>query len=213
MSFVLEDIEIPTVADDIGTVVEAMRPIDISYGRPMIEYMARIANPAVVFDETFDYTFQNANMLLMPFYMYGHRLEIANRLLQKDKDKVYKNQKFPLIALRMDIAEEVSKGVWSHSLNILIANYTDKKWNAEERMENIFLPVLYPIYKRFIYEVQNSGLFTWPGNQDFPEHTKIDRPFWGTENQEGNVKNIFNDPIDAIEIIGLKLNSTRKSNC
>jgi hypothetical protein len=205
---------VPKVVDDIGIVVSRMRPIGISYGEGMVEYMASIDNPSTTFDETFDYTYQNANMLLMPFYMFGHRIEIAKRLLDKDKDKVFKNQKYPLIALRMDIQESVSKGVWSYTLNLLIANYTDKKWNAEERMENIFKPVLYPIYERFMRELQFSGLFFWPGNQDFPEHTKVDRPFWGTDNQEGNVKNIFNDPIDAIEIIGLKLNSRSKNlNC
>lgn len=204
----------PVVTDDIGTVVAAMRGIDISYGTPMVEYMARIANPAIVFDETFDYTYQNPNMLLMPFYMYGHPLEIANRLTDKDKDKVTKRQKYPLIALRMDIQESVSKGIWSYTLNLLIANYNDKKWNAEERMANIFKPVLYPIYERFMEELRNSPLFFWPDNQDYPEHTKVDRPFYGTESPQGNVKNIFNDPIDAIEIIGLKLNQRVKNlNC
>jgi hypothetical protein len=192
----------PVVTDDIGTVISRMRPIGISYGTGMVEYMARIANPAVTFDHTFDYTFQNANMLLMPFYMYGHPLEIANRLLDKDKDRVYKYQKYPLIALKMDFEEPIKNGVKSLSLNLAILNFTDKKWNAEERMANIFKPVLYPIYERFMTELQNSGLFFWPGNQDYPEHTKIDRPYWGTANQQGNVKNIFNDPIDAIEIIG-----------
>ena len=203
---------IPVVADDIGEVVAAMRPIGIKYGKPMVEYMARINNPSTTFDETFDYTYQNANMLMMPFYMYGHRAEIAKRLLDKEKDKVYKFQKYPLIALRMDIQELVSKGIWSYTLNIAILNFTDKKWNAEERMVNIFKPVLYPIYERFMEELRNSDRFFWPGNQDYPEHTVILRPFWGTENQEGNVKNIFNDPIDAIEITGLRLNQRVKNN-
>lgn len=204
----------PKVVEDFGTVVSRMRPINISYGEGMVEYMASIDNPNLTFDDTFDYSFQNANMALMPFYMFGHRLEISKRLTEKDKDKVYKKQKYPLIALRMDIQESVSKGVWSYTLNLAIINYTDKKWNAEERMENIFKPVLYPIYERLMRELQFSGLFFWPGNQDYPEHTKIDRPFWGTENQEGNVKNIFNDPIDAIEILGLKLNQRSKNlNC
>ena len=204
---------IPVVVDDIAEVVAKMRPIDLSYGKPMIEYMYSIGNPGSTFDKTFDYTFQDKNMVLMPFFMAGHPLEIAQRLTDKDKDKVYKYQKYPLIALRMDIQESVSKGIWSYSLNILILNYTDKKWNAEQRMEKIFKPVLYPIYERFMGELRNSNLFFWPGNQDYPEHTKVDRPFWGTESQQqGNVKNIFNDPIDAIEIIGLKLNQ-RVKNC
>lgn len=203
---------IPVVVDDIGEVVAKMRPIGIKYGKPMVEYMASINNPSTTFDETFDYTFQNANMLLMPFFMAGHRMEIANRLTAKDKDKVFKYQKYPLIALRMDIQESVANGIWSYSLNIAILNYADKKLNAEERMEKVFKPVLYPIYERFMEELRNSSKFFWKGNQDYPEHTVILRPFWGTENQEGNVKNIFNDPIDAIEITGLKLNQ-RVKNC
>lgn len=187
------------VVDDIGVVVAAMRPIDNLYSQTMLDYMSNNA--------------ANTDLSLAPFYMYGHRREISNRLLEKDKDEVYMYQKYPLIALRMDIAETISNGVYSYSLNLAILNFTDKNWNAEERMTNIFKPVLYPLYERFMSELQNSGLFMWTGNQDYPEHTKIDRPFWGTDSQEGNVKNIFNDPIDAIEIIGLKLNSTRKSNC
>jgi hypothetical protein len=203
----------PIIVDDIGTVVARMRPVGIKYGRPMVEYMARIGNPEVVFDETFDYTFQNANMVLMPFYMYGHRMEINKRLLDKDKDKVYKYQKYPLIALRLDIPETVDKGIWSYSLNVLIMNFTDKKWNAEERYEHIFKPVLYPLYQRFLQEIADCGLFQWEGNLLTPDHTKIDRPFWGTASDEGNVKHIFDDPIDAIEIQGLKLLRQENLNC
>lgn len=203
---------IPVVVDDIAEVVAKMRPIDLSYGKPMIEYMYSIGNPGSTFDKTFDYTFQDKNMVLMPFFMAGHRMEISKRLTDKDKDKVFKYQKYPLIALRMDIQESVAKGIWSYSLNIAILNYADRKLNAEERMEKVFKPVLYPIYERFMEELRNSTKFFWSGNQDYPEHTVILRPFWGTENQEGNVKNIFNDPLDGIEIVNLKLNQ-RVKNC
>lgn len=203
---------IPVVVDDIAEVVAKMRPIGIKYGKPMVEYMASINNPSTTFDETFDYTFQNANMLLMPFFMAGHRMEISKRLTDKDKDKVFKYQKYPLIALRMDIQESVAKGIWSYSLNIAILNHADRKLNAEERMEKVFKPVLYPIYERFMEELRNSTKFFWSGNRDYPEHTVILRPFWGIENQEGNVKNIFNDPLDGIEIVNLKLNQ-RVKNC
>lgn len=199
------NLTVPIVTDDIGTVVSRMRPINDAddYGQGMINYLDSINASA-------------SNRLLMPFYMHGHRKEINKRLLDKTKDSVFKNQKYPLIALRQDIPEQVEKGIWHYSLNILIANYNDRKWNSEERKENIFKPVLYPLYERFLAELGRSGLFFWPanGNLDYPEHTKVDRPFFGTEDQEGNVKNIFDDPIDAIEIIGLKVNQRSKNlNC
>lgn len=186
------------VVDDIGTVVNSMRPLDNSYGNGMIDYLTSIG--------------QNENNDLKPFYMYGHRLEISNRLLDKDKDMVYKYQKYPLIALRMDFPERVVDGMWQYTLNLAILTYTEKNYNAEERYTNVFKPVLYPLYERFLKVVRESGLFTWPGDQEYIPHTKYDRPFWGISEREGNSKNIFNDPLDAIELVDLKLNQ-RIKNC
>jgi len=186
------------IVDDIGTVVEAMRPLDVSYGQDLLDYMA--AKQA------------NTGLTDAPFYMYGHRLEIANRLLEKDADKTNKFKKYPLIALRMDIAETVRGNVVDYNLNIAILSYTDSNYNAEERYTNIFRPVLYPLYERFFEELKASGLFMWTGNQAKPLHTKFDRPFWGTPSAEANQKQIFNDPLDAIEIIDLKI-SSRQNRC
>jgi hypothetical protein len=173
-----------------------MRPVDVSYGQDMLDYM--------------DDVHPGSDTDLMPFYMYGHRLEIANRLTEKTKDPVFKYQKYPLIALRLPVTEFVSDGMWRFTLNIAILTFTDKKYTSDQRYEHVFRPVLYPLYQRFLEEIRNSGLFVWPQDQEFPEHTKIDRLYWGTQYSEGNEKNIFNDPIDAIEIIDLKLNQVVK---
>ena len=61
-------------------------------------------------------------------------------------------------------------------------------------------------------ELRNSNLFFWPGNQGLPGAYESGPSLLGTESQQGNVKNIFNDPIDAVELIGLKLNQ-RVRNC
>lgn len=185
------------IVDDIGTVVEAMRPVDVSYGQDMVDYMST--------------NHPSSDTELMPFYLYGHRLEIANRLKEKEKDLVFKYQKYPLVALRLPVIEDVSDGVWHFTLNIAILTFTQKNYNSEQRYENVFKPVLYPLYERFLGEIKNSGLFMWPDDQEYPEHQKVDRLFWGTEYSEGNEKHIFNDPIDAIEIMGLKLN--RRVKC
>jgi len=179
------------IVDDIGTIVNAMRPIDVSYGQPMLDYIAANGTPS--------------NQSLMPYYMYGHRLELVNRLKEKDKDSVYKYQKYPLIALRMDINEVNSGDLINYSLNLAILNYTEKKYNAEDRMTNVFKPILYPIYERFFIELRESGLFFWDKYQDKPDHTKVDRPYWGVSDSEKNSALIFADPLDAIEIIDLKI--------
>lgn len=146
-----------------------------------------------------------------PYYMYGHRLEIANRLKAKDGLVGVKDEKYPLIALRLDTEEGIGEGFPKQDLNIIIATLTKKQYNAEQRYENVFKPILQPLYLSFIQALRESGLFIWPNLQDFPTHTKIDRPYWGTANAEENVKNLFDDPIDAIEIIGLKINSLDKT--
>lgn len=146
----------------------------------------------------------------LPYYMFGHRLEISNRLLEKNQDKVFKYKKYPLIALRMDFPERVYEGLWHFDLNIAILAFTDKNYNAEERYENVFKPILYPLYRTFLEKIKHSGLFMWPGDQSVAPHTKIDRPYWGIEEKEKNSKYIFNDPLDAIEIVNLRINQIFK---
>jgi len=185
------------ITDDIATVVAAMRPVDSIYGQPMLDYITNYNTPA--------------NVALMPYFLPGHRQEINKILLEKENDKVYKYQKYPLVALRLDIPEYVDeKGYVNYKLNIVILTLTDKTWNYEQRKENIFIPVLIPLYDRFIAELGNVGLFQWDGDTRRPPHTRILRPFWRTEAKEGNEKYIFSDPLDGVEIIGLELKSSKK---
>jgi len=180
------------IADEIGKVVQAMRNGGYyeSYYEPQYEAGADGS----------------------PYYMYGHRLEIADRLTKKEQDPIKKKQRYPLIALKFDIAEVKRDGVSDFKLNIVIATKSDANSNAEQRMTNVFKPILYPLYEKFILKFCNSGLFFWDGDLTIPDHIKIDRPYWGTEAKEGNLKNIFNDPVDAIEIVDLKF-SMRDKNC
>lgn len=186
------------ITDDIKKVVEAMRPLDVSYGQPMVDYLNEFCKAEFASE--------------MPFYIPGHRLEIVNRLLEKDKDPVFKYQKYPLIALRLDTIEDPHSGMNHYNLNIAILTYTDQNWNYEQRLERIFKPVLAPIYDRFIIELVNADLFTWEGDQRKPPHRPVLRPYWGTaqRNAEGNEKHIFSDPIDAIEILNLEINAPNR---
>jgi hypothetical protein len=178
-----------TIYEDIAAVVERMKPIDITYGQPMVDYMTSI-NSA--------YTSE------MPFYMYGHRAEINKRLQDLKNGKITTFKRYPLIALKLDVEESIENGIASYNLNIGIFSFTKENYNAEERVERIFKPILHPLYNRFIEELRASGLFIWSGHY-VPSHTKIDRPFYGTQDNEGSIKKIFSDPLDCVELIDLKL--------
>lgn len=145
-------------------------------------------------------------------YMYGHIVEINNRLLSREANPVKRKLKYPLVALRLDTPAKVSGGYLHYKLNIAILTRTEKNYNAQEREDNIFIPILNPLYDAFIEELRNSDKFSWEGFQDYPPHTRVDRYFWGTPKENGNVKNIFTDPLDAIEIVDLEINSEIK-NC
>ena len=133
------------------------------------------------------------------YFMYGHRKEVNQRLLEKSEDKVYKYQKYPLIVLNMPFSEDISSDrVIELSLNLAVMDYTDTTYISEERYEKVFAPILEPIYELLLDKIENSGEFMNIGK---PEHTRIDRLFWGTEGGQQT----FSDPLDAIELLNLKL--------
>lgn len=170
------------IVDQIGEVVRLMR--------------------GSTFDTTFDETF-TANA---PNYMFGHIMEISKRLAKMEQDPVFKYTKFPLVALRQDIVERMtSDNMWEYRLNILLATPGSKTDYSEKRYTDTFKPILYPMFESFMRNLRRVGLFTWKGDMEYPEHTKIDRPYWGTPGPSGNTANILAESIDAIEIIDLKL--------
>lgn len=180
------------VSDDIGKVFARMRPLDIKYGQPAIDYLAAFAVPS--FPD------------LMPYYEAGHRLAIAQSLIVKDKDEVFQYQKYPLGALRMDIQEEVMDGMIHYRMNLVILALTKHEYTYEERLANVFKPILIPLYERFMNELGKVGVFSWPKGKR-PKHKRFLRPYWGAQYNEGNKAFLFCDPLDAIEILDLEVSA------
>jgi hypothetical protein len=181
------------IVDSIRLVVEAMRiSSDITP-----ELIAAIDNTVIT----------DSVVNPVPFFMAGHPLEISNRLTERTEDRVYQYLKYPLVALRMDIVESVRGDMIDYNLNLAIMTYTDRSLIAEERIEQVFKPILHSLYELFFKELKNSGKFVWSGNLAKPEHRKIDRPFWGTSTETRNEESIFSDPLDAVEILDLKISS------
>ena len=170
-----------------------------------IEAVARLSLVGFTFDTSFDIYSRGE----FPYFMYGHPVEINSRLMNKDKGKVTQFQKYPLIALRADVEAEKDGGVINYRLNLAIFTITKGNLNAEERTEQVFKPILIPIYDKLIESLRKSGLFIWSGHY-VPKHTYVERPFWGTSGDQGTVKRLFNDPVDCIELINLEL---KKRDC
>ncbi|HTJ53729.1 MAG TPA: hypothetical protein VL443_29945 [Cyclobacteriaceae bacterium] len=188
------------IVDDIGKVVQSIRTGTTNSQGKWIG------------GQFLDYNDDDVNGA--PYYMYGHRQEISNRLTAKDIDNKQKKKKFPLIALKLDTIETVRGNVVDFKLNLVIATWSDPNLTADERYVKTFKPILYPLYEKFLTQLGNAGLFQWDSSlpQNVPPHTKVDRPFWGTPTDKANIANIFNDPTDAIEIIDLRL-SRIDTNC
>lgn len=145
-----------------------------------------------------------------PYYLYGHKLYIANRLLVKNNDAVEKEEKYPLVALFMDFPELVEDGLKKCRLHVVIMTLTDRNYPMEERESKTFVPILRPLYESFMTQLRKVGKFTWTGDRSYVPHTATDRPYWGIVYDQGNQAYIFNDRLDAIEITDLQISKTLK---
>lgn len=187
------------IVDDIKTVVEAMRPTGADANALKTSAIKKFGLPFYTYIKAIN---QDGDLASIPYYLYGSRKEIIRQLteMQNDSTRVYK--KYPLIALGMDIPEKPVGGLIEFNLNIALMCLTDIPTYIQDRYANIFKPVLYPMYKKFLEEFRNAGLFLWDGEQNQPPHEKFDRPYWGTSNDvKGNTENKYNDPLDAIELL------------
>lgn len=135
---------------------------------------------------------------------HGHPIEIVETLSEKDKAGIeFSFKKYPLVCLFQDFVEDIENNyIVSANIHIVICNSTKPDYKAKERYEHNFKPVLYPIYNELMNQFQKHGDVIGY----FPKQQKIDRLFWGKSSLYGNKANIFEDYLDAIEIINLKLN-------
>jgi hypothetical protein len=176
-----------SIIDDIGMVVQAMR--DTSVKPPAVGAFTNAYDP---------------DSLVAPFFFNGRRKEIVNTVSQKEKLNVPKV--FPLIALNGDY-QYVRRGrLIDYKLNLLIAVSTTADLSTEGREDKNYIPILYPLYESFLDAFYKIGLFMWDSTQEaiIPPHEPVNRYYYGTNNSDGNIKNMFNEPVDAIELVNFE---------
>jgi len=142
-------------------------------------------------------------------YEHGHPVEIDNILAAWSKTPDNSKVKYPMIALFQDFDEVVSEDPRFASdvrLELIIATMTLPSYTAPQRMENTFVPILYPLYHQLMVSIASSGYFSGVAYKPAP-HTKTDRMFWGR-----NKKAVFGDYVDAVHITNLSL-KVKKFSC
>lgn len=140
---------------------------------------------------------------LAPYYMYGHPREIENRLNLKGESKVNKFRQWPLIYLRTDIKQ--SHGEYKNilyeldSFTVYIITPTKSTYTSPEKVENIYKPILYPLYNDLLDKMKVSRAIAKNGVGI--DHDHYDRYGWGNETEYGNDGLIFSRYLDAMEVV------------
>jgi len=135
-------------------------------------------------------------------FHHGHPEEIINLFKQATHKESVKREQFPAICLFQDIPEKHSTVKEREAtLNMVIITDTKKEYEASQRYTYTFRPILIPLFTRLIKAIECSGNIGIV-SEDFEYYERL---YWGKSGLYGNVGNIFNDFIDAIELNNLRI--------
>lgn len=147
----------------------------------------------------------STTVLDKPKYFYGSMKEINSRLTVIKATA----EKYPAILFVLPFKRMMENDLGRFKLNIGIVTYTKHEYYAPARYANNITPTLRPLYESFLRVIRTSGLFHQLGPV---KHGSIDRlyvnEFEISRNKERasrGEKNLFNDPLDAIEIVDLEV--------
>lgn len=133
------------------------------------------------------------------YYDYGHPKEINERLTELSKSPTEKAKKWPRILLITDvpITRNIPGMYGAARMQIIICNYTEPTYTAQQRTDTNFKPVLHPIKEVFLRKLSEHRLFSF---EEEPTFVETDCYYYGSRI---NDKNVFADRIDAIELSNL----------
>lgn len=138
-----------------------------------------------------------------PFFNHDTLLKFMNEMLEADNASV---DKFPVIYLRPDFVENYKtddiRVLYTANIELYIIHHTSADYAVSQRYEQVFKPVLIPIYESLINRIQH-----YRGWKCDLTHSKQDLLYWGVNNT-----NFVNDYIDAIHITNMNL-GVFKTNC
>lgn len=139
-------------------------------------------------------------------YMYDHYGKICQKLQDRaEGGQEFKYKRFPLIALIEDFRVRPVLGTKGRAtLQFLILYHTQAEAYSEDRQQQVFKPILYPILDEFKRQIVQSGYFLITDESALSADI-VDRPHWGDPGVYGNTGYILNDVLDGIEIRNVEL--------
>lgn len=144
-------------------------------------------------------------------YDYGHYTDIRERLVAKGKSAP--DEKYPRVILfedhRIKHGQEGLTGI--ADMKLIIVHPSKNTVTRQWREDNVFRPILYPIYFEFLKQLKASGKFQIYDVTKI-QHDQINRPHWGDPGLYKNEGYLLNDILDGIEIANLQL-ITYLDNC
>lgn len=143
-------------------------------------------------------------------FKYGHINDIRERITTDMKNGI---NFCPFVCLIEDYRiikkDEGLTGV--ADLKLLILYYSKPDITRQQREDNVFRPILYPIYNELLRQFKLSGKFQIYDVTKI-QHEHINRPHWGDPGLYGNKEYPLTGVFDGIEISNLQL-TTFLQNC
>lgn len=143
-------------------------------------------------------------------YRYGYIKELNQILVSYSKTKDNALIKFPLFWVPQPFKIYHGEiGYWGTIKNFraFIIQETNPKYRAEDRMEKIFKPVIYPIRDQWLLQMKKSKVFKIQAIESL-QFSETDRYYWGAEQQS-----ILDDIVDVMEISEFPLTINNNPNC
>lgn len=146
-------------------------------------------------------------------FEHGNITEINKTLLEWSEDPIKAPLKFPLVWFfePYTIRHDSTLSEWGKLTDgrILIVKDTLKEWKAEDRLINVFKPVIDPIRRELINQICLNRKLTFVTPQTLQyEETKR---YYFQEN--GQTRSAFNDIVDAAEISRIQVGIKNNKNC
>lgn len=152
---------------------------------------------------------QTALVLETLNYQYGYITELNETLQSWNKTPEFASKRFPLVYLvqPFPITRGLSGFYGKAVFNLFVINTTTKIKKAADRMTDNFKPVIYPIYRELLNQIDLHEAFSTQGVPSIV-HNFTDNYYWGEKQQS-----VLNDIVDCSQISGLTLMINNNSNC
>jgi hypothetical protein len=171
----------------------------------MIKSIGKQGAESIWIPDLFETVVKEVSKKNTAYFDYGPIEDIVQNLSQKDGAITPAlKQKYPLIWLVGDFAQEVGEFDFycKLSADIIITTGTSSTFSLEERRDKKYEKILFPIYEELMIQLRRSTKFE--AKLGRIPHTMINRPYWSGD-EDKYLTNKFNEPIDAIQIKGLKI--------